>query len=624
MNGLIYLLQVNLYLLLFYLFYLVLLRNETFFRLNRIYSVSSGILSLLIPVLRSDWIRELFVTEEIYAVTQSVGSTIVYYSAPSVKESEGLSLEQLIWLFYAVGAGIAALQFGWRLFQVSMSFKSKRENQAFSFFNKISVDQNLPDREVIIQHELVHVKQWHSADVIFFELFTIVNWFNPVAYLYKKAIKNIHEFIADETAAEADKASYAMLLLTNTFGIQPQQLTNSFFNQSILKRRIFMLHKTKSRRAAILKYGLSAPLFASMVIFSSATLDKSETVIALGRKVKAQLPALLPLDNKNSTGGGSGDYNEAESDMMLVSPTNSSHQIEDSTKTRKANNLKPVWEITADDSIHVHADTNIVSAYGNPKITLNPKGGIPLIIIDGLSVSTAKTEKAFAGKQYINALVPSEDIHSIAVIKDKSSTERYGEKGRNGVVEITTKAYAKIHPEGLVNIKVKAVGRTLPHTTASSFERTVTPLTNAPQLSENSLYIINDKEISHEEFKIVSKEPFESIMFLWGKHAAKYGEKGKNGVWVATTKATVKGYSGEAPPEKQGYLIMNADRSKPDKIVYKNIVYFLNEKRITKDVREKLDPKNIKSIEEIKDKAQFGSREVPAGTERIILIELKE
>ena len=275
MNGLIYLLQVNLYLLLFYLFYLVLLRNETFFKLNRVYLVSSAIVSLLIPILRSDWVRELFVTEKVYSVTQSVGSAIIVYSAPVTTKPEGVSTQQLIWIIYAIGAGAAFLHFLWKLYRVSKSLRSNPEKQAFSFFKKVAVDENLPEKELIIKHELVHVKQWHSADVIFFELLTIVNWFNPIAYLYKKAVKNIHEFIADETAANPDKASYAMLLLTTTFGVQPHQLTNSFFNQSILKRRIFMLHKTKSRKAAILKYGLSAPLFAGMVILSSATVDKS-------------------------------------------------------------------------------------------------------------------------------------------------------------------------------------------------------------------------------------------------------------------------------------------------------------------------------------------------------------
>ena len=144
---------------------------------------------------------------------------------------------------------------------------------AFSFFNRIVVDEELEGKETIISHELVHARQWHSADVIFFEIFLAINWFNPIVYLYRKAIKNIHEFIADDLAASTleDRSAYTLLLVSNVFNTQPQQLTNNFFNQSLLKRRIIMLHKTKSRKVAILKYGLSVPLFAGMVILSSAT-----------------------------------------------------------------------------------------------------------------------------------------------------------------------------------------------------------------------------------------------------------------------------------------------------------------------------------------------------------------
>ncbi len=100
-----------------------------------------------------------------------------------------------------------------------------------------------------------------SADVIFFEIFLAINWFNPIAYLYRNAIKNIHEFIADDSAASTleDRSAYALLLVSSVFNTQPQRLTNNFFNQSLLKRRIIMLHKTKSRKVAILKYGLSVP-----------------------------------------------------------------------------------------------------------------------------------------------------------------------------------------------------------------------------------------------------------------------------------------------------------------------------------------------------------------------------
>lgn len=286
MNALTYLLQVNLYLLLFYLFYLVLLRHETFFRLNRFYLVGSGILALFIPLLRADWIKELFVTEQVKQLAQIVNTSIpqtdnITFTVIKAQEQPLFTSTEWFWLVYGIVTLVFLVNFLRKLYLLNKILKKGNKGQAFSFFNKIFVDNELEGQETIMKHELVHAKQWHSADVIFFELFTAMNWFNPVVYLYKNAIKNIHEFIADETAASTleNKSAYALLLVSNVFDTQPEQLTNSFYNQSLLKRRIIMLHKTKSRKVAILKYGLSVPLFAGM-----ALVPKPKSSIRLPRR----------------------------------------------------------------------------------------------------------------------------------------------------------------------------------------------------------------------------------------------------------------------------------------------------------------------------------------------------
>lgn len=292
MNALTYLLHVNLYLLLFYLFYLVLLHNETFFRLNRFYLVGSGILSLFIPLLRADWIKELFVTEQVQQFAQIINTSVpqtdnITFTVIKAEEQPLLTATEWFWLIYGVVTLVFLINFLRKLYLLNKVLKKENKGQAFSFFNKISIDSELEGQETIMKHEQVHAKQWHSADVIFFELFTAMNWFNPISYLYKNAIKNIHEFIADETAASTleSKSAYALLLVSNVFDTQPQQLTNSFYNQSLLKRRIIMLHKTKSRKVAILKYGLSVPLFAGMVIFSSATGAEAKIINKITEKV---------------------------------------------------------------------------------------------------------------------------------------------------------------------------------------------------------------------------------------------------------------------------------------------------------------------------------------------------
>jgi hypothetical protein len=122
--------------------------------------------------------------------------------------------------------------------------------------------------------------------VLLVELVMIVNWFNPIVYFYRRAIKHIHEFIADRHAVDAgtDKADYAMLLLSQTFLAPSHNLVNSFFNKSLLKERIIMLQKNKSHRMALIKYGLSAPLFILMMVLSSATINNSDTISVINTK----------------------------------------------------------------------------------------------------------------------------------------------------------------------------------------------------------------------------------------------------------------------------------------------------------------------------------------------------
>jgi beta-lactamase regulating signal transducer with metallopeptidase domain len=278
MNWLSYLLQVNLYLVLFYVFYVLLLRNETFFRMNRVYLVAGAVLSFLIPVIHSQWIQSLFITEQVRQGTETFNAMIFKPVIAGHSQGSTITVIQILTAIYFTGVLIFLIRFFWQLYRVKQAFSATIPGQAFSFFNKVSVDPLLPASHTIMHHEEAHAHQWHSADVLFFELAACINWFNPIIYIYKRAIRNIHEFIADEIASgeEENKTEYVMLLLSNIFGIESTQLGSGFYKQSLLKRRIFMLSKSKSKKIAILKYGLSAPLFALMLIFSAARIEKKE------------------------------------------------------------------------------------------------------------------------------------------------------------------------------------------------------------------------------------------------------------------------------------------------------------------------------------------------------------
>lgn len=284
-----YLLQVNIYLIVFFCFYKLLLDKETYFILNRIYLIGSGVLSLAIPFLRFEWLTTQPVAQQVYTgVDQLSGFVQISVINPSV---EKFNWGNLIVAIYVCGILFFICRFIYQLIAVRKMFYNVGNGAAFSFLNKKAIAQDVPEPETIDLHEEIHIKQKHTIDVLFFEFLAIFTWFNPIIYAYKYTIKNIHEFLADEAAAkfQGDKEMYSLLLLSQAFGTRPSTLTNGFFTKSLIKKRIFMLHKQRSKKTAILKYGLFVPLFALTLILSSATIRKNDRLIEVADQ--------LPLNN---------------------------------------------------------------------------------------------------------------------------------------------------------------------------------------------------------------------------------------------------------------------------------------------------------------------------------------
>lgn len=296
MTFLQYLIQVNLYLVLFYGFYRLLLANETFYTLNRIYLVGSAVLSFGIPFWYSDYVQSFFITQQVNAVFYTVLSPAVFGAKASAENP--FTWYDLLKVFYGVCTLFLSIKLIFNFLQLKRILENTegytKHGAGFSFFNFVFVDKDLQKHEVVMEHEYVHIKQLHSADVILFEVIAVLCWFNPVVYFYKKSVKHIHEFIADDIASrlEASKADYAMLLFSQQFGLNPHQLTNQFIDKSTLKRRIEMLHKPRSRKIALLKYGFTAPLFALMLVIASASIAKNNGIKKVEKLVEttAKMP----------------------------------------------------------------------------------------------------------------------------------------------------------------------------------------------------------------------------------------------------------------------------------------------------------------------------------------------
>lgn len=252
--------------------------------LNRVYLVSAALLSFIIPLIQASWVQNLFITEQVH-YTLYGGPAIISYNYIPIQNT-AITIGQLFTWLYMAGIVLLSGRFIWQLIRVRQMIIKPEPSAAFSFFKKISLGKDLVKEDAIVAHEQVHARQWHSVDVLLIEAVMIINWFNPIVYFYRFAIKHIHEFIADQQALQtgADKAEYALLLLSQSFDAPVHRLVNPFYNHSLLKKRIMMIQKNKSQRIVLFKYVLSAPLFGLMLILSSATVNNSKAVTAINTK----------------------------------------------------------------------------------------------------------------------------------------------------------------------------------------------------------------------------------------------------------------------------------------------------------------------------------------------------
>ncbi len=279
-----YILECMAFQLLFLIVYDFFLKRETFFQWNRVYLIGTFVLSLLLPRIKIEALKttvspEYFVYPEyLWGMDMSEGVVI----APENPTSFDFSATEI--LFYG-GMFIAALLFAYKLYQINR-LKARGEiryfenytrvvvrnsTMAFSFFRTIFLgDQVLEkDHESIIQHELVHIGQRHSWDLMFFELMRIIGWFNPLVYVYQNRVSELHEFIADANVAKNHKSEQYQLLLSQVFQTQHISFINPFFKSSLIKKRIVMLQKSKSKKVWRLKYLLIIPMILGMLVYTS-------------------------------------------------------------------------------------------------------------------------------------------------------------------------------------------------------------------------------------------------------------------------------------------------------------------------------------------------------------------
>ena len=291
-----YILQVLFFQLLFLLVYDLFLKKETFFNYNRLYLLATPILAFLIPWLRLEFLVSA-VPENARMIIPAALTTepdLYVQNLPLVVINAEGGWEPNWWLItYLSGAVISLVLFTYKYFHLKKLSSSgitefgrglkiirvPDSKIAYTFFNTIYLGNDLSEdeKQQILSHEIVHVKQKHTYDLVFFEFLKIIFWFNPLIYIFQSRIAGVHEFIADnEVVKSISRKTYFEQLLNTAFNTKDISFTNQFFNHSLIKKRILMLQKNKSSKLSKFKFLLVIPLMLAMLTYVACSDDITE------------------------------------------------------------------------------------------------------------------------------------------------------------------------------------------------------------------------------------------------------------------------------------------------------------------------------------------------------------
>ncbi|WP_428232935.1 M56 family metallopeptidase [Flavobacterium sp.] len=285
-------------LVLFYCAYYLLLHKETFFNSNRWFLLAGLVTSVVLPFIvytKVVWIDPAPVNVLNTNAISPLNNSQVSLRHIIEKESFDINWNYVLLAIYTIGFLILLIKFAIDFYSLNSVLKGKeiqqqadfkfvdiKENIApFSYFEYIVYNSSMftdSELENIIEHEKVHSDQYHTVDVLISRVFCVLFWFNPIMWLYKKAILQNLEFIADNEAAKkiSDKKAYQYTLLKITTHESCVAITNHFY-QSLIKKRIVMLSKNQSKKRNYWKYYAVIPaLIAFVLLFQINTIAQQK------------------------------------------------------------------------------------------------------------------------------------------------------------------------------------------------------------------------------------------------------------------------------------------------------------------------------------------------------------
>ena len=565
-----YFLKFSAIIALFYVFYKLFLERETFFQSIRGFFLVGIILAFTLPL--------VIIPEYIYidpVFTNQVSQTAIESQSQTAKSFDPTTI---LFGLYGLGVLIFALRFILQLssltrfiFQLPKKRKgsfvyimTNKVNTPFSFFHYIIYPKKGYDKDElsqILDHEKVHAKEFHSIDILFSQLMIVFNWFNPIAWLYYKEIQKNLEFIADQGAQTENtpKDAYQYLLLKTVSPNYSMALTSNFYN-SLIKKRINMLHKNKSTKMMYAKFVFIIPIlvafvmtFNTKVIAQEKKVEKHEYNIEMNVEVitkdfsKTDLETLKASLLKQGITLGYKKLKYNDSNEIISIAISAENKQGNKTQLQQSGTvaIKP---------ISIKFDSEGALAVGNFENTEHHN-----MFIHKDDKNVHKTVMVHAdgdtsGKEVQSFVFVSDDgttTHIKTVNGETVTEEIHGDHGTNVWVsdtgDTTKMKHVKVieieeHNDGEKTVFVKKI-----HKDHDNVEMTVEVIGAESDGEEKMVFISSDgekpmiivdgKEMKDGSIEDIAPDTIESVNVYKGDKATeKYGEKGKNGVVIIKTK----------------------------------------------------------------------------------------
>jgi TonB family protein len=293
-----------------------LIKNDKNFTRNRIFLVCGLLLSFIIPLISFSVPKEVEISGTVLLDPVIIGEKTMNNFV-----HHNLDILHVFMWIYITGIIILLVRAIFQIFRLIRFAKLKNVNgvkgyklvltkdgsSPFSFFNLIFISEQIGKKEAktILAHEQAHADQWHSLDVLLMEIVVILQWFNPVVWLYRTMLREVHEYLADRKTLNNgfEKAGYLQLLFATAMKVQPADITNSFC-QIKLKRRLTMITKKCNSRFSGLKFVFTLSVIVVFVWlascdFSAKVKDETSTELATSPDSNKNEAAKLPESNEN-------------------------------------------------------------------------------------------------------------------------------------------------------------------------------------------------------------------------------------------------------------------------------------------------------------------------------------